>query len=80
MFLPIEHSALGPYKVQNAPFKLSETAAVNHLPSPMIGQHTKDIVEGLLGYSREELRAGFDDGTFWPKTRPRFPYMEEMLT
>ena len=80
MFLPVEHPALGDYKVQNAPFKLSETPAVNHLPSLMIGQHTKDIVEGMLGYSREELRAGFEDGTFWPKTRPRFAYMEEMLT
>ena len=80
MFLPVEHPALGEYKVQNAPFKLSETPAVNRLPSPMIGQHTKEIVEGLLGYDREELRAGFEDGTFWPKTRPRFPYMEDMLT
>ena len=25
------------------------------------------------------LRAGFDDGTFWPTKRPRFPYQEEML-
>ena len=54
------------YKVQNAPFKLSETPAFNHLPSPLIGQHTQEIVEGLLGYSHDDLRAGFDDGTFWP--------------
>jgi len=45
----------------------------------MIGQHTREIVEGLLGYSHEELRAGFADGTFWPANRPRFPYMEDML-
>ena len=79
MYLAMEHPALGVRKVQNAPFKLSETPAFNHLPSPLIGQHTREIVEGLLGYSHEELRAGFADGTFWPTTRPRFPYMEEML-
>ena len=79
MYLPIEHPALGLHKVQNAPFKLSETPASNHLPSPLIGQHTREIVEGLLGYSHEELRAGFADGTFWPTKRARFPYMEEML-
>ena len=79
MYLPMEHPALGSHKVQNAPFKLSETPAFNHLPSPLIGQHTREIVEGLLGYSHEELRAGFADGTFWPTKRPRFPYMEEML-
>jgi hypothetical protein len=45
----------------------------------LIGQHTREIVEGLLGLSHGELRAGFDDGTFWPTKRPRFPYMEDML-
>jgi crotonobetainyl-CoA:carnitine CoA-transferase CaiB-like acyl-CoA transferase len=65
--------------VQNAPFKLSETPATNSLPSPMIGQHTREIVEGLLGLTHDELRAGFADGTFWPTERPRFPYQEEML-
>lgn len=79
MYLPLTHPALGEHKVQNAPFKLSETPAFNHLPSPLIGQHTRDIVEGLLGYSHDDLRAGFDDGTFWPTKRPRFPYQEEML-
>ncbi|MGE5268670.1 MAG: CaiB/BaiF CoA transferase family protein [Thiohalocapsa sp.] len=79
MFLEIQHPALGRYKVQNAPFKMSATPATNSLPSPMIGQHTREIVEGLLGYSHAELRAGFDDGTFWPVARPRFPYQEEML-
>ena len=79
MYLPMEHPALGTRKVQNAPFKMSETPAFNHLPSPLIGQHTREIVEGLLGYSHEDLRAGFADGTFWPAQRPRFPYMEEML-
>src|SRR3974377_1915836 len=79
MDLAMDHPALGPHKVQNAPFKLSETPASNHLPSPLIGQHTREIVEGLLGYSREELRAGFADGTFWPAKRARFAYMEVML-
>lgn len=79
MYLPMEHPALGLRKVQNAPFKMSETPAINRLPSPLIGQHTSEIVEGLLGYSHEELRAGFEDGTFWPTKRARFPYQEEML-
>jgi benzylsuccinate CoA-transferase BbsF subunit len=79
MYLPIAHPALGTHKVQNAPFKLSETPAWNHLPSPLIGQHTQEIVEDLLGYSHDELRAGFADGTLWPAKRARFPYMEEML-
>jgi len=78
-YLEMEHAALGPHKVQNAPFKLSETPAANHRPSPLIGEHTREIVEGLLGCSHEELCAGFADGTFWPARRPRFAYQEEML-
>jgi hypothetical protein len=65
--------------VQNAPFKLSLTPAVNHLPSPLIGQHTREIVEGLLGYTIEQLRTGFADGTFWPASYLRLPYLDEML-
>jgi benzylsuccinate CoA-transferase BbsF subunit len=79
MYQAMEHPALGLHKVQNAPFQLSETPASNHLPSPLIGQHTQEIVEGLLGYSHDALCAGFSDGTFWPTKRPRFPYMEDML-
>jgi crotonobetainyl-CoA:carnitine CoA-transferase CaiB-like acyl-CoA transferase len=79
MYLPLEHPALGVRKVQNAPFNLSETPAFNHSPSPLIGQHTQEIVEGLLGYTHEELKALFADGTLWPTKRPRFPYMEGML-
>ncbi len=40
------------HEVQNAPFKLSPTPAENHLPSPLMGQHTQEIIEGLLGYSQ----------------------------
>ena len=79
MYRPMEHPALGVHKVQNAPFVLSETPAVNTRPSPLIGQHTREIIEGMLGYSHDDLRAGFEDGTFWPTKRPLFPYQEEML-
>jgi crotonobetainyl-CoA:carnitine CoA-transferase CaiB-like acyl-CoA transferase len=79
MYMPIEHPALGVRKVQNAPFKMTETPAANSLPAPLIGEHAREIVEGLLGYSHDEFRAGFDDGTFWPVKRARFPYMEDML-
>ncbi len=79
MYSPLAHPALGAHKAQNAPFKLSATPAFNHAASPMIGEHTREIVEGLLGYSSADLRAGFEDGTFWPATRARFAYLEEML-
>jgi hypothetical protein len=36
-------------------------------------------MEGLLGLSHQELVSGYEDGTFWPTARERYPYMEEML-
>ncbi len=79
MYRPMEHPDLGVRKVQNAPFAMSATPVENTLPAPRIGEHTRDIVEGLLGYSHDDLRAGFDDGTFWPTKRPLFDYQQEML-
>ena len=79
MYRALEHPQLGLRKLQNAPFKLAATPAVNHLPSPLIGQHNRQVLEGILGLSHEELVSGYEDGTFWPVDRPRYRYMEEML-
>lgn len=79
MYTAMTHPTLGSHLVQNAPFRLSDTPAFNHSPGPLIGQHTQEIVEGLLGCSRDELRAGFADGTFWPTTRKPFDYMAEAV-
>jgi len=77
-YVPLEHPALGTHKVQTAPFRLSQTPVFNHRASPLIGEHTREIIEDLLGYSHADLRAGFADGTFWPATRPKFPYLQDM--
>lgn len=79
MYQPLTHAALGTYKVQNAPFVLARTPAFNHSASPRIGEHTREIAEGLLGLASDDVRAGFSDGTFWPPERPRFDYLQEML-
>ena len=73
------HPVIGQWKFQNAPFKLSETPAINYHAAPMIGQHNQEVFEGMLGLSHEEFVAGYEDGTFWPKTLDRYPYMDEML-
>jgi benzylsuccinate CoA-transferase BbsF subunit len=75
----LPHPALGSYPLQNAPFHLAKTPAVNARPGPMIGQHTREIAQRLLGFSAEEVREGFDDGTFWPIGKDRFDYQDVML-
>jgi crotonobetainyl-CoA:carnitine CoA-transferase CaiB-like acyl-CoA transferase len=81
MYIPMEHLALGTWRLQNAPFKMSETPAVNSRPGSLIGQHNKEIYEGLLGIGHDEFVAGFEDGTFWPKSldRSSYPYLQDMI-
>ena len=81
MYREIEHPALGTWPLQNAPFQMSEIPAVNSRPGPLIGQHNREVFEGLLGISHEELVNGFEDGTFWPKdfSMDDYPYLKEMM-
>jgi crotonobetainyl-CoA:carnitine CoA-transferase CaiB-like acyl-CoA transferase len=79
LYHDIEHPLLGRRKVQGPPFKLSRSPATVHRPAPLIGQHTRQVLQELLGLSLEEIRAGYEDGTFWPKDKPMYPYIEETL-
>ena len=76
MYKALEHPTLGSYRLQNAPFKHSETPAINRTPSPLIGQHNQEVLEGLLGLSHEELVEGYKDATFWPESLEMFPLYE----
>ena len=79
MYREMDHAVLGIRKFQNAPFKLSETPAFNHRPAPLMGEHNQEVIEGLLGMSHQVLVDGYGDGTFWPTTRDRFAYMDELI-
>ncbi len=81
MYREMEHPVMGVRAVQNAPFKMPERPVVNSRPGPLIGQHNKDVFEGLLGISHEELVSGFKDGAFWPRglSMDDYPYLKEMI-
>ncbi len=78
-YLPLTHPDLGERLMQTAPFAMSETPAANFRPSPRIGEHTREVLERLLNFTVEDVRAGFEDGTLWPGELERFPYLDEML-
>ena len=80
MYKNADHPVLGTWPMQNAPFKMSETPAFIR-SAPLIGQHNREVFEGLLGITHEELVDGFQDGTFWPKdmSMDLYPYLKEMI-
>ncbi|MCH2507235.1 MAG: CoA transferase, partial [Dehalococcoidia bacterium] len=80
MYQEVDHPVLGTWRLQNAPFKMHESPAVNYRHGPLIGQDNVEVIEGILGMTHEELRSGYDDGTFWPQELDKFPYQKEFLS
>ena len=79
MFVEIDHPVMGRNKIQNVPFSMSKSTVGVRRPAPLIGQHTAEVMERVLGLSHQEVVEGFDDGTFWPADLPRHPHMQESL-
>jgi crotonobetainyl-CoA:carnitine CoA-transferase CaiB-like acyl-CoA transferase len=49
MFPEIEHPTAGCHRVTGTPVKLSETPGAPGEPAPLLGQHTHDVLQELLG-------------------------------
>ena len=79
MFTELEHPIFGRKKYQGPPFRLSRSPAEVRMPAPLIGQHTREIMERLLGLSHQDILEGYKDGTFWPTEMPTYPYIQEAL-
>jgi crotonobetainyl-CoA:carnitine CoA-transferase CaiB-like acyl-CoA transferase len=55
MFPEIEHPVAGRHRVTGTPVKLSETPGSPGAPAPLLGEHTLDALQQLLGLDRPEL-------------------------
>lgn len=55
MITTVYHSKAGNLKVVNTPIKLSRTCCRLGRASPDLGEHTEEVLRGLLGMSRQEI-------------------------
>lgn len=55
MIVEVSHPAAGRFKVVNVPFKFSRSKCRVEKASPELGEHTEQILTGILGMSREEI-------------------------
>ena len=62
MTLESEHPTAGTVRLTGFPYKLSETPAEIHRPPPLLGEHTEEVLTGLLNSSPEAVAALRDKG------------------
>ena len=78
-YQPAPHPILGSWPIQVAPWKMSGTPTPVERGAPLAGEHNIEVLCELLGLTHEELRAGYEDNTFWPKIIPVEPYLIQAL-
>ena len=55
MIAEVEHDITGTVQVPGIPIKLSETPGQIDAPAPNLGEHTSEVLTGLLGLGAEEV-------------------------
>ena len=62
MIAEVEHNATGTVQIPGIPIKLSETPGQIDAPAPNLGEHTSEVLIGLLGLGAEEVNQLKQDG------------------
>lgn len=62
MTLKAEHPSAGTVKLPGFPYKFSQTPAEVLRPPPRLGEHTEEVLTGLLNYSAEDVTSLRDRG------------------
>jgi crotonobetainyl-CoA:carnitine CoA-transferase CaiB-like acyl-CoA transferase len=70
MFPTLEHPTAGPHRVTGTPVKLSATPGAPTTPAPLLGQHTRETLAGLLGMDEERIGELLDRGVVYETAPP----------
>jgi len=63
MILESKHPTAGTIRLTGFPYKLSQTPAEIRRPPPRLGEHTEEVLTGLLNYSSEDVASLRDNST-----------------
>jgi crotonobetainyl-CoA:carnitine CoA-transferase CaiB-like acyl-CoA transferase len=55
MFPTLNHPAVGSHKVTGTPVKLSETPGRPNLPAPLVGEHTRSVLQEVFDLGDESV-------------------------
>jgi len=62
MLVEMAHPTIGVLPLVGSPLKMGDTPVEYRLPPPLMGQHTKIILEELLGYSKQKVTELLEHG------------------
>jgi len=57
MVKEVEHPTLGTIKMVNTPVKYSLSQPGIRMPPPTLGQHTDEVLQEVLGYSKNDIES-----------------------
>jgi CoA:oxalate CoA-transferase len=57
MLVEIDQPRVGKMRIVGSPLRLSETPGEVYAPAPLLGQHSEEILEKLLGYAKQDIEA-----------------------
>jgi len=60
MMVEVEQPFIGKVRMYGSPLKMSETPTGIRGPAPLLGQHTDEILTGVLGYKRDQVKELFE--------------------
>jgi len=55
MLIQMDHPKAGKVIVANSPIRLSKSPNDSITPSPLLGEHTEEVLEKILAMSQEEI-------------------------
>ena len=62
MLVEMDHPTIGALPLVGSPLKMSGTPVGYHLPPPLMGEHTKVILQEVLGFSDEQVNGMVERG------------------
>ena len=55
MLVEIDQPKAGKVKIAGSPIHLSETPGKIYAHAPLLGEHTEEVLQEILGYSRQDV-------------------------